>query len=316
MRAAVVKRYGAPEVVEVIEVSAPGSPKADEVIVRVLAAPVTSGDARIRGARFPPGFAVPARLALGLRGPRRRVLGNSFAGVIDRVGSNATGLKVGDAVCGMVGVRMGTHAEMLTAPAAKVVKVPDGVELDQAAAALFGGTTALYFLRDKAEVGPGTSVLINGASGAVGTAAVQIAKNMGATVTGVTSARNAALVRSLGAEHVIDYTSTDIRSVPQRFDVVFDTVGSLPTAVGRNLLVEGGVMLLGVASLRDTIWARGPVRSGTSGEKAADFETVLEMVRTGDLTVVIDEVLPLEQIVEAHRRVDSGRKVGNLLIHP
>jgi NADPH:quinone reductase-like Zn-dependent oxidoreductase len=316
MRAATVDRYGPPEVVRVVEVDHPGPPKADQVVVRVVASPVTSGDARIRGARFPPGFAVPARLALGIRGPRRRILGNPFAGVVEQTGAAVTHVSVGDRVCGMTGVHMGTHAELVLARAAKVVGIPDEVSHEQAAGVLFGGTTALHFLRDKAEVIRGTTVLVNGASGAVGTAAVQIANDLGATVTAVTSGRNAELVRSLGAERIVDHTTTPITEVRQRFDVVFDTVGNLTPATGRALLNDDGLLLLAVAGLWDTIRPRSQVRTGTSRERADDFTTLLGMVADGRLQVVLEDVLDLDRIVEAHRRVDSGRKVGNLLIRP
>lgn len=316
MRAATVDRYGPPEVVQVVDVDPPGPPKGDQVLVRVMSTPVTSGDARIRGARFPPGFALPARLAFGLRGPRRHILGNPFAGVVEQIGAAVTHVEVGDRVCGMTGARMGAHAELVVAKASKVVGIPDGVTHEQAAGVLFGGTTALHFLRDKAELTRGTTVLVNGASGAVGIAAVQIASGLGATVTGVTSGRNADLVRSLGAESIVDHTATPVSEVQQRFDVVFDTVGNLSPADGRALLTEHGVLLLAVAGLGDMIRARGQVRTGTSPERADDFTTLLEMVASGRLQVVIEDVLALDQIVEAHRRVDSGRKVGNLLLRP
>lgn len=318
MRAASVERYGGPEVVRVVEVPTP-TPGRDDVLVRVVAVAVTSGDARIRAARFPPGFAVPSRLVLGFRGPRRKVLGSAFSGVVERTGASVTGFSPGDEVCGMTGMRMGAHAEYLAVRAVKVVRKPPTVSHDDAAGVLFGGTTALYFLRDKASVVPGMQVLVNGASGAVGTNAVQLAKHFGATVTAVTSAGNAALVKQLGADRVVDHATEDVFALGaagERFDAVLDAVGTLPVARARGLLTEHGKLLLVVASLGRNITARGNVVAGTSRERPADFELLLRLVADGTLTVVHDRTFDLDQVADAHRRVDTGHKVGNVILHP
>lgn len=315
MRAAVFDRYGPPEVVRVAEVPRP-VPRAGEVLVRVRAAAVTSADSRVRGARFPSGFAVFARLAFGVLRPRRRVLGGAFSGEVEAVGAGVHGIAPGDEVCGMTGAKLGAHAEYLAVPAKKLARKPPTVSHDDAAGVLFGGTTALFFLRDKASVGPDTSVLVNGASGAIGTNAVQLAKHLGATVTGVTSAANAELVAGLGAKQVIDYTNHDLASTTDRFDVVLDTVGNLSIPSGRRLLSPDGVLLLAVAGLGDTLRARGNVVAGVSPERVEDFEFLLKLVADGELTVVIDRTHDLRDIGEAHRRVDSGRKVGNIVVRP
>jgi NADPH:quinone reductase-like Zn-dependent oxidoreductase len=312
MRAAVVDRYGPPEVVRLADVPAP-VPRAGEVLVRVVATAVTAGDARIRGARFPRGFAVPGRLALGLRGPRRPVLGGVFSGVVESVGARVTGLAPGDEVCGMTGVRMGAHAELVAVPAARAVPKPAEVSHDDAAGVLFGGTTALHYLRDKAQLTRGRSVLVNGASGAVGTNAVQLAKHLGATVTAVCSGRNADLVRGLGADEVVDHTTTPLTG---RYDVVLDAAGTVSAAAGRRLLTDDGVLLLAVATLGETVLARGRVKAGPAPERAADVTSLLERVAKGELAVVVEDVLGLDAIVDGHRRVDSGRKVGNLIVRP
>ena len=315
MRAVVVDRYGPPDVARVVEVPKP-TPRKDEVLVRVVAAAVTSGDARIRGAKFPPGFALPVRLAFGLRGPRRRILGMVFSGVAEHVGPGVANLAPGLAVCGMTGIAMGAHAEYVCVPARRVAAVPSGVSHADAAGVLFGGSTALYFLRDKAKVGPGMTVLVNGASGAVGSNTVQLARHFGATVTGVTSAGNADFVRRLGAERVIDYAVSDVRTLADRFDVVFDAVGNLSIASGRRLLREGGVLVLAVANLWDTLRARRGIAVGSSPERAADFEWLLQRVAAKELTVVIDRTFPLEQISDAYQLVDSGHKRGNVIVQP
>jgi NADPH:quinone reductase-like Zn-dependent oxidoreductase len=314
MRAAVVDRYGPPEVVRVTEVPRP-SPGADQVRVRVRAVAVTSGDARIRAARFPPGFGLFARPVFGIRGPRRKILGTSFSGEVATIGARVHGFAPGDEVCGMTGMAMGAHAEYVAVAARRLTRKPPGVAHDAAAGVLFGGTTALFFLRDKASIGAGMSVFVNGASGAVGTNAVQLAKHFGATVAGVTGPANAALVAELGADRVVDYSRDDLASIADRFDVVFDAVGNVSITSGRRLLTDRGKLLLAVASLGDTLRARGGVVAGSAPERVEDFELLLRLVAAGELTVVIDGIYELDDIGEAHRRVDSGHKVGNVIVH-
>ncbi|WP_017584014.1 NAD(P)-dependent alcohol dehydrogenase [Nocardiopsis valliformis] len=315
MKAAVVERYGAPEVVRLTELPTP-EPRPGEVRVRVVVTAVTAGDARIRGARFPKGFGPAARLAFGVRGPRVRVLGNVFSGVVDAVGAGVTGLSTGDQVCGMTGMRMGAHAEYVVVAAERAVRKPAGVSHEDAAGVLFGGTTALHFLRDKADLEAGASVLVNGASGAVGTNAVQLARHFGATITAVTSTRNLELVTELGADRTVDHTVTGLGSLTDRFDVVLDTVGNLSPASGRRLLNDGGVLLLAAASLWDIVRARGNVRTGSAPERAEDFVYLLGLVADGGLTSVNDRTEGLGEIVAAYTRVDSGHKVGNILVRP
>lgn len=313
MRAAVAQRYGPPEVVRVIDV-APPEPGKGQVLVRVHAAAVTSADARIRSATFPHGFGVLGRLAFGIRRPRRPVLGSAYAGVVDAVGPGVTTFDVGDHVAGMAGLRLGAHAELLVVAADKVAALPPGVDDADAAGALFGGTTALYFLRDRGAIAPGMSVLVNGASGAIGTNAVQLARHFGAEVTAVCSGANASLVTELGAAHVVDHTTTDLGSMPERFDLVLDAVGNLTIASGRRLLADGGKLLLAVADLADTVRARGDVAAGSSKERVVDMDLLLAMLADGTLRTVVDASFPLEGIVAAHRRVDTGHKVGNVLV--
>ncbi len=308
-------RYGAPEVVRVAEVARP-RPRTGQVLVRVRAAAVTSADSRIRGARFPAGFGVSARLMFGVRRPRRGILGGSFSGVVDQLGPGVGGLAPGDEVCGMTGVALGAHAEYVAVRADRLARKPSQVTHEQAAGLLFGGSTALFFLRDKANVGPGTSVLVNGASGAIGTNAVQLARHLGATVTAVTSTANHALASRLGAERVIDYADGGLAASTERFDVVLDAVGNLSIDSGRRLLRTGGRLLLVVASLGQTIRARGDVVAGAAPERVADFEFLLRLVARDEITVVLDQAHDLDGIVEAHRRVDTGHKVGNIVVRP
>ena len=314
MRAAVVERYGPPEVVTVREVAAPQVGKG-QVLVRVRAAAVTSADARIRGARFPRGFAPMARLAFGVRRPRRAVLGAVLSGVVEQVGPGVVDLAVGDEVCGTTGMRFATHAELAAVRADRLVRKPAGVSHEEAAGLLFGATTALHFLRDR--VRPGHRVLVNGASGAIGTSAVQLARLAGGTVTGVCSTANAQLVRDLGAESVVDHTTTRLADLHETYDVVLDTVGTIDIAGGRALLAPGGVLLLAVADLVGTVraQARRDVVAGPAPERPADASHLLDLVASGDLRVVV-RAMPLDDVAEAHRVVDSGRKVGNLVLTP
>jgi NADPH:quinone reductase-like Zn-dependent oxidoreductase len=318
MRAVVVDRYGPPEVARTLEVPTP-EPRAGEVLVRVAATPVTSGDARLRAGRFPSGFGLPARLAVGIRGPRGRILGAAFSGAVAAIGDDVAGVAVGDRVTAMTGVRMRAHAEFVITTPAKLVPTPPALSADAAAAVLFGGATALDYLRDRARVAAGSTVLINGASGAVGTSAVQVARHLGAEVVAVTSAANADLVRRLGATRVVDYRATPLetlRAKGERFDVVFDTVGNLSPASGRPLLTGGGVLLLAVASLGQLLAARGPVKAGPASESREIVESVLQLAADGVLDPVIESTHALEGIVDAYRRIDSGRKVGNIVLRP
>lgn len=315
MRAAVVTRYGQPDAVRVVELPTP-EPGAGEVLVRVAAAAVTAADSRLRAGRFPPGFGAPARLAMGIRGPRARILGNSLSGTVERVGPGVTAFAPGDEVAGMTGFRMRAHAEYAVAPVASLARKPAEVGHADAAGILFGGTTALHFLRDRARVAPGETVLVNGASGSVGSAAVQLARHLGATVTAVASARNRDLVLRLGAGRAVDYAATPVAGLAERFDVVLDAVGNLSRADGLRLLADDGRLALVVASLADTVRAGGRVLAGPAPERAEDIAFLLGLVAAGDLRAVTEVAGGLETLPEAHRLVDSGRKVGNLVVLP
>jgi NADPH:quinone reductase-like Zn-dependent oxidoreductase len=318
MKAVLVDRYGPPQVAQVRQAPTP-APRAGEVLVRVLAAPVTSGDARLRAARFPKGFGVLARLAVGVRRPRGGVFGAFFSGEVAAIGAGVEGFAVGDRVSGSTGVGMGAHADYLLTKPSRLVATPASLSHDAAAAILFGGTTALDYLRDKARLSAGATVLVNGASGSVGTAAVQIARHLGARVTALTSEANAELVRRLGAERAIDYRSTSPAQLSrdrERFDVVMDTAGTLSPASGRPLLAPKGVLLLIVASLGQILIPRGWVKAGPAAESRELMETVLSLTADGVLDPLIEASLPLSRIAEAYARVDSGRKVGNIVVRP
>jgi len=235
---------------------------------------------------------------------------------VEESGAEVAGFAPDDAVCAMNGTRMGAHAEYVAVKAQRLARVPAGVTHEQAAGVLFGGSAALYYLRDKGRLRSGMRVLVNGGSGAVGTAAVQLARHAGATVTAVTSAANAELVLRLGATQVIDYRHQPLSSIDERFDIVLDTVGNMSPTSGRRLLADGGRLLLVVASLGQMLRARGDVAAGPAPERVADMEELLALVAQGALTVVVNDTFALTDIVEAYRLVDSGHKVGNIVVLP
>lgn len=314
MRAVVVERYGPPEVARVVERADP-EPGRGDVLVRVHAAAVTSGDARIRAARFPSGFALPGRLALGIRGPRRPVLGGTLSGVVEAVGADARAVAVGDRVAGMNGARMGAHGELVAVRATRLARVPDAVAHVDAAGILFGGGTAWSLVRDRAALAAGERLLVLGASGAVGTAAVQLGRLVGAHVTVVASAANHDLARRLGADALHDRASTRLADL-RRFDVVLDAAGAVDRRAGLGMLAPGGRLVLAVATLGETLAARRPVIAGPADERAETFAELLEHVAHGRLDPVVRSVGGLDAIVDAYRVVDSGAKVGSIAIEP
>jgi NADPH:quinone reductase-like Zn-dependent oxidoreductase len=321
MKAAVCTAYGPPETVVLRDVPEP-TPGDDEVLIRVHATTVSSGDARLRAARFPSGFAIPARLAFGIGKPRNPILGAEFAGVVAATGRSVTAWKAGDAVFAATGMRMGGHAEFRVMPeAGAMAPVPAGFDLDEAAAIAFGGGAALHFLAGAGRLKPGERLLVVGACGAVGGAAVQIGKSLGAHVTGVCSAANAPLARSLGADAVIDYRTQDFAGLGERWDVILDTVGDASLAGCRSALNASGRLLLAVASLGQMLAAplqslQGglAVSAGPAPDGADILRRLAALCAAGAFRPAIDSRFAFEDIVEAHRRVDTGRKTGSVLV--
>jgi NADPH:quinone reductase-like Zn-dependent oxidoreductase len=313
MLAAETRRYGPPEVVDVVERPVP-VPKPGEVLVRVTAAPVTRGDARIRGMDVPAGFAPVLRLVFGLRGPRRRVQGMEFAG---RIAAGAGGFAPGDRVFGITGLAGGAHAEYLAiAAAGRILPVPDSLTDAEAAAFFYGGLTAADFLIDKAGLRPGERLLVNGATGAVGAAAVQIARHLGAGVTAVCSPANHDLARSLGAQSVHDYRGGPPRGV---WDVVMDVAGTLPFDAG--LLSPGGRWLPVTATLGQSIGrALRPRRQGrvltggTIAETRAAMVRLVQLHAAGAWRPVVGAILPFARIREAHALAGSGHQRGSVVL--
>ncbi|RYE86928.1 MAG: NAD(P)-dependent alcohol dehydrogenase, partial [Hyphomicrobiales bacterium] len=253
MKAMIYRRYGAPDVVELADMPKP-VPRDNEVLIRIRATTVTTGDWRARSLKMPQGFGILGRLVFGLFGPRKPILGTELAGVVETVGSAVTRFKPGDEVFAFPGGNFGAHAEYRTMPEDGLVALkPANLSFEEAAALSFGGTTVLGPLRDKIRIKPGDKVLVVGASGAVGSAAVQIAKHLGAEVTGVCSTANLSLVRSIGAERVIDYTKEDFATSGETWDVIVDTTGTAPFSRSEVALKPGGRLLVILGTLAQAV---------------------------------------------------------------
>jgi NADPH:quinone reductase-like Zn-dependent oxidoreductase len=320
MKAMVYTTYGRPDVVKLQEVTSP-IPAAGEVLVRIRAALVTPSDVVSRA-----GTPYFARLYFGLTKPKFPVLGSEFAGEIAAVGPGVTRFQVGDEVFGG-DKTLGAHAEYLcVAEGGAIALKPASLGFEESVAVIDGAMTALPFLRDSARLRRGQGILINGASGAVGVAAVQLAKHIGATVTAVCSTSNRELVASLGADAVIDYTTEDFTRGGRQYDVIFDAVGKRSFAKCRRALAAGGIYLTTVPSpaiLLAKAWTArfGKRRAGIAftglrdpAEKADDLAFLTALVEAGSLVPVIDRRYPLEQIALAHEYVDTGRKRGSVVI--
>lgn len=323
MRAVTCRRYGPPDVLCVEDLPVP-SPRAGEVLLRVGAVSVSRADAAMRAAD-----PAVARLAAGLRRPRHPVLGAELAGEVVAVGPDVSGVAVGDRLVGATGVAQGGYAEYARVPVAGTVRVPIGMSDAEVVALVEGGLTALPFLRDGGRVGARSAVCVNGAAGAVGAAAVQVAVALGAEVTAVCSAAGADLARSLGARVVVDREVEDVTSGGARFDVLLDAVGTLSLWRARRALRPGGIYLSTVPSpgiLWHTLTAAVPGRRRRgrilftglrpAAAKAEDQTELLELAAAGRLRPVLTGTYPLEDAVAAHTLVDSGRKQGTVVLTP
>ncbi|MDB5528449.1 MAG: NAD(P)-dependent alcohol dehydrogenase [Devosia sp.] len=321
MKAMVYNSYGPPDVVHLAEVAKP-VPRDTEILIRIRATSVTSGDWRARSLEMPKGFGLLGRLVFGIFGPRQPILGTELAGVVETVGSAVTRFAAGDEVFAFPGAAFGSHAEYRTMPEDGLVALkPANLSFEEAAALSFGGTTVLGSLRDKIGIKAGDKVLVVGASGGVGTAAVQIAKHLGAEVTGVTSTANLELVRSIGASRAIDYTLEDFAMSGESWDVIVDTTGTAPFSRCEPVLAPGGRLLVILGSFAQVAGIGRPskasgksVIAGVVKISAADLHDLAEMATTGAYRPVIDRSYPLEHAAEAHAYVDTGRKRGNVIL--
>jgi len=320
MKAAVYRKFGGPEVVKIEEIPKP-LPKNDDVLIRVYASTVSVADHRVRSRDLPKGLWFFAPLALGVIAPRKKVLGMDVSGVVEAVGKNVTNFSPSDEVIAETGGKFGGHAEYVCIPAKGAITFkPENMSFEEAVTLVFGGTTALEFL-NRITIKTGDQILVNGASGAVGTAAIQLAKYFGAVVTAVCSGGNFSLVRSLGADHVIDHTKEDFTKNGKTYDAIVECVGNAPFARVNTSINPGGALLLVIADLNGMIWASR--RSKKSGKlvTASDWKPsaeglayLVKLAEEGAYQAVIDRVYEFGEIVEAHRYVDTGRKKGNAVV--
>ncbi|UCE98040.1 MAG: NAD(P)-dependent alcohol dehydrogenase [Dehalococcoidia bacterium] len=319
MRAVVCTKYGPPEVLQIREVEKP-IPKANEILIKVHTSTVTTGDCRIRSFTFARWFWLPGRLLYGLTGPRRKIPGCDFAGEIATVGRNVNKFKVGDQVFGYTkGTSFNScNAEYKCLHEEGLIAIkPSNMTYEEAAAVPIGGLTALHFLR-KGNVKSGVKILIYGASGSVGTFAVQLAKHFGAEVTGVCSSANIEMVKSLGADKVIDYTKKDFTESGDAYDVIFDAVIKTSFSYCKSSLKERGVFLTLDWPFLQALWTSiigsKKVIIGIAPNRTENLIFLKELIEAGHLRSVIDRTYPIEQIVKAHRHVDQGHKKGNVVM--
>ena len=326
MKAMVWKKYGPPDGLQLEEVPNP-VPADDEIQVKIHAAGVTAGDCEMRRLQLPLMLSLPMRLYTGFLKPKRiTILGQEFAGEVVRVGKNTPNFKVGDRVFGVTGFKFGAYAETVCLPdqpgdaQGQLAILPDGVSFAEAAVLPTAGFEALHYLRS-AEIGPGSHVLVVGGGGSIGTYAIQLAKHLGAAVTAVDSTEKQELMRSLGAERVIDYTTEDYDKDGAIYDMVIDVVGRKGVARRLRLLKQDGVYFLAFAGLRHlflSLWtsltSRRKLKIQSSTQSKTDLVYLGELLQNGIFKPVIDQRFPLEQVPEAHRYVETGHKKGNIVI--
>lgn len=316
MKTAITTKYGNPEVIQIVETQKP-IPKPNEVLVRIKAFGVTSGDVRIRSATFPKGFGILAKLALGVFAPRKKVLGSEFSGIVEEIGSDVKSFKIGEKVIGFRLFHINAEYACIKETDALTI-MPDSLSFEEAASIPFGASTALYFL-NMANVKPKQTVLINGASGSVGANAVQIAKALGANVTGVCSSRNVEFVKSLGVTETIDYNSIDLKTVSSKYDVIFDTVGNLRFDEVKHLLNNGGSFLQAVATFGELFSKKNrednkKFLTGTAPETKEDLLVITRMIKEGKLKPFVDKIFDFQDISKAHAYVESGRKKSGVVV--
>ncbi|MEQ8671858.1 MAG: NAD(P)-dependent alcohol dehydrogenase [Aggregatilineales bacterium] len=320
MKAIVATKYGSPEVLEYREVTKP-IPADNEVLVKVYATTVTAGDSRVRSFTVPRSLWLPARLTLGLTKPKKSIPGMVLAGEVEAVGKDVRRFKMGDQVYAYDITQLSAYAEYACVPENSALAMkPSNISYEEAVAVPFGGVTALNFLK-RGNIKSGQQVLIYGASGSVGTSAIQIAKYFGAEVTAVCSTPNIELVKSLGADHIIDYTREDFTRNGKTYDIIFDTVGKTLLSDALNSLNKPGNYLQAVSGpallIQMQLVSRKTGKTligGTATPTRDDLDFLRELVESGKIKAVIDRCYPLEHMIEAHRYVDSGHKKGNVVI--
>lgn len=320
MKAIICTKYGPPDVLKMVDIETP-IPNDNQVLIKVFFTTVTVADCRIRGFNVPPSFWLPAKLALGFTKPRQPVLGTELSGIVEKVGHKVTKFKAGDAVFALPGEKGGGYVEYICMDENACIAIkPENLSFEQAAALSMGGITAWYFLQ-KGKVAKGEKLLVYGASGSIGTSAVQIAKYLGAEVTGVCSTNNLEMVKQLGADKVIDYTKTDFTGLNEKFDMVFDTVGKTNIAKTIKAIKPGGRYLHSVTTPMTELKIRlnllgtdVKLVGGTYSGTVEQIEFIKKLAGEGFFKPVIDRQYRLDEIVQAHEYVDKGHKKGNVTI--
>ena len=322
MKAIVHTKYGPPDELQLMEIDKP-VPRDNEVLIKIRATTVTTTDCNARNFTFvPKSFMFFARIMFGFKKPKINILGIDLAGEIEAVGKDVKLFKKGDKVFGSPGTKFGGHAEYSCVPENGALAIkPADMLWEEAASICLAGNTALFFIRDLAKIQAGQKILIHGASGAIGTYAVQLAKYYGADVTGVCSATNAEMVKSLGADKVIDYTKEDFTKNDERYDFVFDVVGKTTFSQCRGILKQKGIYLenmLGIKDILRMMWTSitggKKIKGGVSKETAENLNFFIELIESGKLKPVIDRIFPLERTAEAFQYVEQGHKKGNVII--
>ncbi|SFC24998.1 NADPH:quinone reductase [Parapedobacter composti] len=301
MKAVICTRYGSPEVLQLQEIAKP-VPNSHQILVKIVATAVNSGDVRVRSLDVNGFMRIIMRLALGISKPRKPILGTVFSGVVEKVGKNVSKFNVGDRVFGMTGFTFGTYAEYIAVHQnSNVIEMPNNATYEEAAAIVFGGQTAIHFL-DKAGIAgrPNPKVLVIGATGSVGTAAIQLAKHHHADITAVCSAEGIGLVKSLGVTNIMRYDSADHTRQTDKFDIIFDAVGKTRKNEWKHLLNKNGVYK--------------SVRTGYASETIQQLMLLKELFENGKYKAVIGKTFSMDEVVEAHRYVDTGRKKGNAVL--
>ncbi len=326
MKAIVYTKYGPPEVLQLKDVEKP-TPKDNEILVKIHAASVTMGDCEMRSLKFSRSLRILMRLAMGFRGPRKKnfIPGQEFAGEIEALGKDVKLFKKGDAVFGTKGFRLGGYAEYVCLPEDGIVAIkPTDMTYEEAAVVPIGGLEASHFIR-KVNIQKGQTVLTSGASGSIGTVAIQLAKYYGGEVTGVGNPTSLEVMKSIGADKVIDYTKEDFTESGETYDVIFDVIGKSSFSRCLSLLNEEGVFLLANPKIslinREKRTAKKNDKKVISGNISTTKEMIerlnflKELIEAGEIKSVIDRRYPLEQIIEAHRYVEEGQKTGNIVIN-
>lgn len=321
MQAVTYSNYGGPDVLQIRDVTTPKI-KANEVLIKVHAASVSSGDWRARSLTLPRGFGLLGRLMFGIFGPRQPILGSELSGTIEAVGASVTKFKTGDEIFAFPDISMGAHAQYCAMKEDGLIAIkPQNLSFAEAASLCFGGTAALSFLRDKCGIQPNENVLIIGASGSTGSAAVQIAKNFGAKVTGICGPNNVTLVKSLGADHVIDYTKEDFTKNGKTYDIILNCNGEITFSDVEHSLAPRGRLALILGNFKQLLNLDRPpkksgkkVISGVALTKLEDLKLLAKLAENGKFKPVIDQTFPFAAARDAHELVDSGHKRGNVVL--